>query len=128
MSQQRLVVLYVGDADTEQWLASCVEPYEGNIYRADALLQVLGMYVSYMPDVVVLDARMAPDLAREVYFHLRTIDAEPLLILDDRAEDWEYPEQSRIRVLTTFGKNDVFVEIGELTGTLFSIGEGAYHE
>jgi hypothetical protein len=128
MSQQRLVVLYVGDAETEQWLSSCVEPYEGNVYRADALLQVLGMYISYMPDVVVLDARMAPDLARKVYFHLRTIDAEPILILDVCSEDWDYPDQARIRVLTTFGKNDVLAEISDLTGILFSIGEGAYHE
>ena len=83
MSQQRLVVLCVGNTHTEQWLTSTVEPYGGYVYRADELLQALGMYVTYTPDIVVLDAMAEPDLAQKVYSHLRTIEAEPILILDD---------------------------------------------
>lgn len=125
MSQEMPIVLYVGDSETEKWLAASLEPFGGYIYRADQLLQLLGMYVNYSPDVVVLDAKVAPDLAREVYFHLRTIEAEPILILDDCADDWDYSEESRIRVLTTVGKNDLLAEIGDLSGLLISIGEGA---
>src|SRR5215468_11094189 len=95
MSNERLVVVYVGDADTEQCLATSLEPHEGYVYRADELLSVLGMVVSYMPDLVVLDARTAPMLARQVYYHLRTIDAEPILILDHDSDDWEYPEYAQ---------------------------------
>src|ERR1041385_8136899 len=128
MSNERLVVVYVGDADTEQWLATSLQLYEGYVYRADELLSVLGMVVSYMPDLVVLDARTAPTLARQVYYHLRTIDAEPILILDHDSEDWDYPEYAQIRVITSFQKADLLAEIGDLTGTFLSFGEGAYHD
>src|SRR5262245_46315608 len=88
MSQERLVVLCVGGADTERWIASSIEPYGGYVYRADDLTHALGMYVSYMPELVVLDTKNAPELATQVYTHLRSIDVEPILILDHESKTW----------------------------------------
>jgi len=83
MLHERLVVLCVGNEETEQWIASSIEPYGGNVYRATELFEALGIYVTYAPDIVVLDSTTAPDLAQQMYSHLRTIDAEPILIFDD---------------------------------------------
>jgi len=124
MSQENPIVLYVGDTETEQWLAASLEPYGGYVYREDELLRILGLHVTYMPDLVVLDARATPELARKVFSHLLTVDAEPILVLDDCVDD--YPDG--IRVLTTSDKNDVLAQIGDLTGILFSLGEGAYYD
>jgi len=85
MSQERLVVLCVGDAETERWITTSIEPYGGIVYRANELLEALGIYVTYAPDIVVLDSRTAPDLTQQMYSHLRTIDAEPILIFDDNS-------------------------------------------
>lgn len=120
MSQERLVIVYVGDAETEAWLAANVGA--DCVYRAEALLQALGMVVTYMPELVILDARVMPDVARQVYYHLQTIDAEPILVLDHSAEGWDLPLQSRVRVLTD--QTDLLEEIG----TLDTVGEGAYYE
>lgn len=126
MLREQLIILYVGaDAQMAEWLVDGLEPYEGYVHKPTELLEALGMYITYMPDLVVLDARSAPELAREVYFHLRTVDAEPILILDDGQANWDYPPQSSIRVQTPVSNADLGSEIGDLLGTEFAIGEGA---
>ena len=71
------LILYVG----EQLLAAAAEARGDYAYLPDNLMQALGMYITYFPQVVVID--MALDYAREVYEHLRSVDARPIILLTD---------------------------------------------
>jgi hypothetical protein len=122
MSQETPIILYVGDSETGQWLESMIAP--SYVYSQSELLPALGIYASYMPDLVILDARTMPDLARQAYIHLRSIDAEQILIISDNIEDWEHPAEAQIQVLTSLSKTDLLTTIGDLIGTSFVIGEG----
>ncbi len=79
---QNLLILYVGDPDAGRALAALIEPLGGYVYLPDSLMQALGMYITYFPQVVVID--MALDYAPEALEHLRSVDADPLLLLTDQ--------------------------------------------
>ena len=121
MSQDQPILLYVGNSDTGQWLASVVE--QGYVYTPAALLETLGIFVTYMPDLVILDAMAAPDLSEQVYFHLQTVGAESILVVDNSAERWE--SQPGIHILTSDSRTDLLAAISNLTGISFTVGEGA---
>ena len=127
MSQETPILLYVGNDEMGQWLETIIASQNGYVYTEHELLSALGLYVSYMPDLVVLDARALPDLARQVYSHLRSIDAENIVILDDNPEDWEFLQDRQIYVLTSScksDKSDLLIAIGNVLGTSFVISEG----
>lgn len=72
-------ILYIGTPEKGQALAAQVEARGGYVYLPENLMQALGMYITYMPQIVVID--MAVDYAQEAYDHLRSVDAEPLVLL-----------------------------------------------
>lgn len=100
MSIQRPAVLYVGSPDTGAWLQGLIAPQDGYIYQPDDLLEALAMYVTYYPDAVILDARQDSQLAERLYFHLNSVDAEPILILDSAPERWPICDSHTIRVVS----------------------------
>lgn len=124
MSQETPIILYVGDSETAQWLELMLEPHGAYVYQGNELLPTLGMYVTYMPDLVILDARTMPDLARHVYAHLRSVDAEHIHIISDGIENWGYAADTEIQVLAPGSKSDLLISIGDLIGTSFVISEG----
>jgi hypothetical protein len=75
------LILYVGEREAGQALAALVESEGGYIYLPDSLMQALGMYITYFPDVVVID--METSYAQQVYDHLRSVDAKPVILLTD---------------------------------------------
>lgn len=83
MSLQHPLILYVGDAQAGQALQDAVQNAGWWVYQPTETLEALGMYVTYMPDVVVINAATQPDFTGEVYEHLRSVDARPLLVLTD---------------------------------------------
>lgn len=81
MSTQHPNVLYVGDAERGHAFLTSVESHGWWVYIPQDTLQALGMYVAYWPDIIVINADSQPDTATEVYHHLRSINAHPILIL-----------------------------------------------
>ncbi len=76
------LVLFIGQAEKGEALAAQVETLGGYVYRPQALLEALGMYITYMPQVVVLD--LTESYAQEAFQHLRSVDARPLVLLTYR--------------------------------------------
>ena len=70
----------------------------------DETMDALAAYIFFYPDVVVLDAGSDPETAREVFRHLDSIGAGPLLILVDEAQRQEWagsaPPTARTRYLS----------------------------
>jgi hypothetical protein len=78
------LILYIGTPEKGQALAVEVEARGGYVYLPQHLMQALGMYITYMPQIIVID--MALDWAQEAYDHLRSVDAEPLVLLTDQRQ------------------------------------------
>ncbi len=117
MIKEPLAILYVGNTGRGQALQATVEPYGWHIYETSELLRALGMYIMGYPDVVIIEAVPGSSLAEEVYFHLRSVNAEPLLILADEArqEQWQGPVTPAIRVLPrTLNNEELLAVILEL--------------
>lgn len=75
------LILYVGEQEAGQTFAAAAEASGDYAYLPENLMQALGMYITYFPQVVVID--MALDYAAEVYEHLRSVDAHPIFLLSD---------------------------------------------
>lgn len=83
MSEQHPMILFVGHPEQGAQLLEAVEPMGWWVYQAFNASETLGMYVSYMPDVVVMDADALPDVVEEVYYHLASVQAEPMVVIGD---------------------------------------------
>src|SRR5689334_18631753 len=89
-------ILYVGDARRGRALHDAAAEHGWYVYVPTETMEALGIYIFYMPGLVVIDA--GSDFAQEVYRHLRSIEAEPLLILADKAQQktWNIPVAARV--------------------------------
>ncbi|HVU15087.1 MAG TPA: hypothetical protein VHD90_27625 [Phototrophicaceae bacterium] len=76
------MILYIGGQETGQALAALVERDGGCVHLPENLMQALGMYITYFPEIVVIDLRV--DYAEAAFKHLRSVDASPLLVLTDQ--------------------------------------------
>ncbi len=74
-------ILYIGAPQAGQSLAQAAAHRDSYVYTPTHLMQALGIYITYMPQVVVID--MAVDYAPAAYDHLRSVDAQPLILLTD---------------------------------------------
>ncbi len=81
MSAQHPFILFVGNPGRGEDLLNRVESLGWWVYLPEDDLEALGMYITYAPDVVVLDAEAAPEIAVNVYHHLSSVHAAPLLVL-----------------------------------------------
>ncbi len=90
MSNQ--LILYVGGQEAGQTFAAAAEAHNDYAYLPESLMEALGMYITYFPQVVVID--MALDYAAEAFEHLRSVDAEPIFLLTD-----EYIRSTTIHTL-----------------------------
>jgi hypothetical protein len=79
------LILYVGGQgaghEAGQMLAAAAEARQDYVYQPESLMQALGMYITYFPQVVVID--MALEYAQDVYMHLCSVDARPIFLLTD---------------------------------------------
>ena len=99
MSQEYPNVLYVGDYERGQVLQAKARGW--HVYLPQDTLEALAMHVFYCPDITVIDTVARCHTGTEVYFHLRSAQARPLLILarEDHLNRWAVPDDSTVRVL-----------------------------
>jgi hypothetical protein len=76
------LILYIGEREAGQALSDVIQRLGGFVYTPENLMQALGMYITYFPHVTVIDMQTA--WAKDVYDHLRSVDAAPLLLLTDQ--------------------------------------------
>lgn len=115
MSQARPNVLYVGDYERGQILQSKANDW--HIYLPQYALEALAMHVFYYPDITVIDTVAKCQTGTEVYFHLRSAQARPLLVLarEDHLKRWAVPDDSTVRVLpATLRDEQLIAAIEEL--------------
>jgi hypothetical protein len=76
------LILYIGEREAGLALSDAIQQRGGFVYLPENLMQALGMYVTYFPHITVIDMQTA--WAQEVYAHLRSVDAQPLVLLTDQ--------------------------------------------
>jgi len=81
MSDQHPMILFVGHQEQGTQLLEAVEPLGWWVYQPQNANEALGMYVSYLPDVILMNADSAPDITEEVYYHLASVLAEPMIVI-----------------------------------------------
>lgn len=76
-TDSRFDALYIGSDASK--VADALRAEGGWVYQADTLMKALGMYISYIPQVIIIDA-CAP-YAEDAYLHLCSVDAHPIILL-----------------------------------------------
>lgn len=72
-------VLFIGETASADTLQKALVPAGGYVYHPQTLMEALGIYITMLPRIIVIDT-CAP-FASEVYLHLRSVDARPILLL-----------------------------------------------
>jgi hypothetical protein len=114
MSQEAPIILYVGDVEAGQMFLPALQAYGGYAYMSEVVLETLGMYITYFPDLVILNAALNSELIQETYFHLCSVNAAPMIIL---ADHWQLVQSDgrRIPILPpTISHADLLVVIRDL--------------
>lgn len=94
MNKQNVFILYVGSQATGNALAQTVASNQWWVDVAEDADTALALYTTESPDIVVIDGA---DEARaaQVYHHLRSINAGPMLVLtNDRQWDYHAPDST----------------------------------
>src|SRR5262245_43755701 len=82
ISMSNSLILYIGKPEAGQTFAAAAEAHGHYAYLPENLMQALGMYITYFPEIVIID--MDLDYAQDVLDHLRSVDASPLILLTDQ--------------------------------------------
>ena len=115
MSDQHPMILFVGHHEQGAQLLESVESLGWWVYQPQTANETLGMYVSYLPDVVLLDADSAPDIAEEVYFHLASVQADPMIVI---ASDALWSDRVSHHLPTDASITDIIASVAEVTGAI----------
>lgn len=83
MQQQDVFLMYVGISEQGESIRAAAELNGGAVYLPEHMMQALGMYITYLPNVIVVDS--AVSYSEDVIAHLRSVDARPILLLTDEA-------------------------------------------
>jgi hypothetical protein len=115
MSQERPNILYVGGFERGQVLQAKVHERGWYLYLPLETLEALAIHVFYYPDITVIDTVARCRMGTEVYFHLRSAQARPLLILahEDHLKRWGVPDDSTVRVLPHTLRDDDLIAVIE---------------
>jgi hypothetical protein len=112
MSKENPNVLYIGADEADGARLTMAAPHTWSIHLPTKLMQALGMYIWYVPDVTVID--MCAPYAVDVYQHLRTVDADPIILLTDDL----FPADARVYTLPRSGSHAALIAmIRRLTTT-----------
>ncbi|MEP6988063.1 MAG: hypothetical protein ABI970_20845 [Chloroflexota bacterium] len=115
MSEQHPMILFVGHPEQGAQLLEAVEPLGWWVYQPQNANEALGMYVSYLPDVVLLNADAAPDITEEVYYHLASVLAEPMIVISD---DELWSDRVTHHLSADAHVAEIIARVGEATGAL----------
>lgn len=81
MSTEMFEILYVGNAVAGEAFKECLEPLGWNVYVPANRMEALGMFITFVPHLVILDTLINPVLAKDVYHHIRTVDSTPVIAI-----------------------------------------------
>ena len=87
MSAEMFEILYVGNPVAGEAFKECLEPLGWNVYVPANRMEALGMFITFVPHLVILDALINPVLAKDVYHHIRTVDSTPVIAVGTFGED-----------------------------------------
>jgi hypothetical protein len=76
-------VLYIGDVERGRAFTAAAERGGWHVFLPADLLEALGMYLFYYPQVIIIDSLNQPLLAAQAYQHLRSVQAAPIIRLTD---------------------------------------------
>lgn len=79
-SQHTPFILYIGAPERSEALCYALEARGGFVYQPDELMEALAMYITYMPDAIVVDGEYAP-YAAEALEHFLDVKAAPIIFL-----------------------------------------------
>lgn len=97
MNQSKPVIVYVGnEADSTQFT------HESGwvVFAASSLRDALAQTIFSYPDAIVIDAMHDMVLAEDTYYHLRTINHPPIIILSDMPLRWKMPKNEPVTVIS----------------------------
>jgi hypothetical protein len=83
MKLQDTFIMFVGKVEQGNMIRATAEMDGGYVYLPEHMMQALGMYITYLPNVIVVDS--AVSYSEDVIAHLRSVDARPILLLTDEA-------------------------------------------
>ncbi len=112
-SEHMQIMIYVGDPTRGRMLQMAGDQYGWSVLLPTEMLEALGMYVVYFPDLVIIDTATNYALAEGVFTHLRSVDAQGLLVLADTAESgpWNMLLPPTVQVVPPPISHDRFVEM-----------------
>lgn len=87
-------IVFVGSEVMGETLEADARRHAVRLWTATEVLQALALYMFYMPDAVVLEADAYPELANEVYSHLSSVGAQPLIVLAGESESQAWKDVS----------------------------------
>ena len=73
------LILYVGHERGRIAYAATVAGHQ--VITVETMMQALGVYITCMPHVTIIDSTVP--FAPKVYAHLRSVDAAPILMLEE---------------------------------------------
>jgi DNA-binding NarL/FixJ family response regulator len=97
LMKQEQIMLYVGTDKRHEMFAA---DENWVVFHAPTLRDALAQTIFSYPDVIVIDAGSDMLLAEDAFFHLRTIEHPPILLLSNMPNRWD---------MRRFTKNPVVV-------------------
>lgn len=101
----------------DEGLRLALAPLGADLWPATEVKEALAFYLFYLPDLVLIDEALEPTQADEVYGHLESVGAAPLLVLaSSRLDGWQERLPAAGLVLPGDGPDAVmFAAISSLT-------------
>lgn len=81
MSKKMPLIVYAGEEQRGRYLQQMTASLGWTVLTATGEHQALGMYVFYVPDLVIIDSRHNEEGANTILFHLHSVQAQPILLL-----------------------------------------------
>lgn len=97
MNHSKPVIVHVGnEADSTQF----ANDSGWIVFAAPALRDALAQTIFSYPDAIVIDATHDMVVAEDTYYHLRTINHPPIIILSDMPLRWKMPKNGSVTVIS----------------------------
>ncbi|MBX3001792.1 MAG: hypothetical protein KF893_24925 [Caldilineaceae bacterium] len=109
MSKEMPLVLYAGEEKRGQHLQRITESLGWTVLTATEERQALGMYVFYLPDLIIIDSQYNEEGAKAVLFHLRSVQAQPVLFLVTPRSEIAVPSDRNIEVIPSTTEDSMIV-------------------
>lgn len=90
------VVVYVGEKAQAEAFAESTNIV---VYGADTMRDALAQTIFTYPDAIIIDASENMLRAEDSYFHLRTINHPPIVLLSNMPWRWETEHRGKVAIL-----------------------------